>query len=206
MDNYYQEEHDREIAFKEICKDEVTYMHKEDYLPWLEKYKHLRFPGYIPEYLPLIGPQHFNQVYYQLSGMACFLRYTEEAKQANEAYKLIDFNVEKSLLDWLCLYENLGSQIHSIIETNLNAEENEEEFNTGFISIDTDYNARIAVVDYVDVLDFLSNLYDHYWKKMEEYGGIYDASKDEYEEDFEFDTEVHALRTLLEMKTDGKEE
>ena len=136
--------------------------------------------------------------------MACFLRYTEEAKQANEAYKLIDFNVEKSLLDWLCLYENLGSKIHSIIETNLNAEENEEEFNTGFISIDTDYNARIAVVDYVDVLDFLSNLYSHYWKKMEEYGGIYKASKDEYEEDFEFDTEVHVLRTLIMKKAENE--
>ena len=137
--------------------------------------------------------------------MAYFLRYTEEAKLANEAYKLIDFNVEKSLLDWLCLYENLGSQIHSIIETNLNAEENEEEFNTGFISIDTDYNARIAVVDFVDVLDFLSNLYSHYWKKMEEYGGLRDASKDEYEEDFEFDAEVHVLRTLIMKKAENEE-
>lgn len=205
MSNYFEQEHDREIAFKEICKDEITYMHKEDYLPWLEKHRHLRKEGYFPEYSPLIKPQDFNQVYYHLSDMACFLRYTEEAKQANEAYKLIDFNVEKSLLDWLCLYENLGSQIHSIIETNLNAEENEEEFNTGFISIDTDYNARIAVVDYVDVLDFLSNLYDHYWKKMEEYGGLYDARKDEYEEDFEFDTEVHALRTLIMKKAENDE-
>ena len=87
-------------------------------------------------------------------------------------------------------------------------EENEEEFNTGFISIDTDYNARIAVVDYVDVLDFLKNLYSHYWKKMEEYGGLYVASKDEYEEDFEYVSESHALKTLLEsrMKNDWNEE
>ena len=205
MSNYFAKEPDREIAFKEICKDEVTCMHKEDYLPWLEKHRHLRMEGYIPEYLPLIKPQDFNQVYYQLSRMASFLRYSEEAKQANEAYKLIDFNVEKSLLDWLCLYENLGAQIHSIIETNLNAEENEEEFNTGFVSIDTDYNARIAVVDYVDVLDFLSNLYSHYWKKMEEYGGLYKASKDEYEEHFEFDTEVHVLRTLIMNKAENEE-
>jgi hypothetical protein len=205
MSNYFKQERDREIAFKEICKDEITYMHKEDYLPWLEKHRHLRMEGYIPEYLPLIKPQDFNQVYYQLSRMASFLRYTEEAKQANEEYKLIDFNVEKSLLDWLCLYENLGYQIHPIIETNLNAEENEEEFQTGFISIDTDYNARIAVVDYVDVLDFLNNLYSHYWKKLEEYGGLRDASKDVYDDDYEFDTESHALRSLLESRMKNEE-
>jgi hypothetical protein len=116
--------------------------------------------------------------------MAACLRFNDKASKANEEYNQLDLNKEKHLIDWLCLYEKLSDKIFPLIETNLNAEENPEEFKTGFVSVDTDYNVKIAVSDYKDVLDFLSNYYNHYWNVVRKYEGLkvctYDPDFDEH--------------------------
>lgn len=150
-----------ELALKEICKDEVTYLHKEDYLPWLEKYKYLVMKYYLPDYRVLIGPQHFNQFYYMLNFMACRLPLTDLATQANMEYALFDPNDKVTLRQWFDKYEKLSDDVHSIIETNLNEDENEEEYKTGYVSVDFDYPTKIAVCDYFQINLFLANHHPH---------------------------------------------
>lgn len=184
MDSHEQYLYDCTVAMNEICKPEISFLYKEDYLPWLGKYNHLAMKNYHPAFLPIIKPQHFNQFYYLLSNMAAYLRFNDEASKANEEYNQLDFNNEKHLIDWLCMYEKLSDKIFPIIETNLNSEENPEEFETGFIAVDPDYNVNIAVSDYKHVLDFLSNYYDHYWNVVRKHEGLkectYDPDLDEH--------------------------
>ena len=189
--------HDCTVAFNALCKAETSFLCKEDYLPWLEKYSHLRMKNYHPALLPLIKAEDFNHPYYQLSSMAAYLRFKEEARNANDEYDLLELNIEKDLIDWLCRYEKLSEKIHPIIETNLNAEENPEEFETGFISVDADFNVKIAISDYKDVLDFLRNYYHHYWDVVKKYDGLkecnYDANIDEIGEP----GEEYGLREII---------
>lgn len=184
MDSHEQYLQNCNAAMNEICRAESSFLYKEDYLPWLEKHNHLAMENYHPAFLPIIKPQHFNQFYYQLANMAASLRFNDEASKANEEYNQLDLNNEKHLIDWLCLYEKLSDKLFPIIETNLNSEENPEEFETGFIAVDTDYNVKIAVSDYNHVLDFLSNYHDHYWNVVRKYEGLkestYDPDLDEY--------------------------
>ena len=178
MDTHEQYLHDCNNAFNEICKVEASFLYKDDYLPWLEKYSHLRMKNFHPVFLPIIKPQDFNQLYYQLSNIAAALQFQTEARKANDEYALIDFRIEKDLIDWLCRYEKLSDKLYPITETNFNADENPEEFETGFISVDTDFNVKIAISDYQDVLDFLSNYYHHYWDVVKKYEGLTDCTYD----------------------------
>jgi hypothetical protein len=197
MDTHEQYLHDCNIAFNERCKAEASFLYKENYLPWLQKYSHLRMKNYNPVFLPLIKPQDFNQLYYQLSNIAAALQFQNEAKRANDEYALIEFNVEKDLIDWLCLYEKLADKIFPVIETNLNSDENAEEFETGFIAVDLDYNVKIAVSDYKEVLNFLSNYYDHYWNVVRKYDRLKESTYDPDEQ-----LEVDKGKELREIITD----
>jgi hypothetical protein len=197
MDTHEQYLHDCNIAFNELCKEESSFLYKNDYLPWLEKYSHLRMKNYLPVFLPIIKPQHFNQLYYQLNSMAASLRFHDEASKANKEYHQLDFNKQKGLIDWLCSYEKLADKIHPIIETNLNCEENSDEFETDFISVDADYNVKIAVSDYKEVLDFLDNFYEHYWDIVKKYDGLKESTYDSYTEDLEEMNECKALREII---------
>ena len=178
MDSHEQYLYECTVAMNEICKPEISFLYKEDYIPWLEKYNHLKMNNYHPALLPIIKPQHFNQFYYQLSNMAASLRFNDEASKANEEYNQLDLNNEKCLVDWLCMYEKLSDKIFPIIETNLNSDENPEEFETGFIAVEPDYNVSIAVSDYKNVLDFLSNYHDHYWNVVRKYEGLKECTYD----------------------------
>ena len=178
MDTHEQHLHDCTVAMNELCKAETSFLYKEDYMPWLGTYSHLAMKNYHPAFLPIIKPQLFNQFYYLLSNMAACLRFNDKASKANEEYNQLDLNNEKHLIDWLCLYEKLSDIILPVIETNLNAEENPEEFETGFVSVDPDYNVKIAVSDYKNVLDFLSNYYNHYWNVVRKYEGLKESTYD----------------------------
>ena len=197
MDTHEKYLQDCIVAMNELCKAEASFLYKEDYLPWLEKHSHLAMKNYHPAFLPIIKPQHFNQFYYQLSNMAASLRFNDEASKANEEYNQLDLNNEKHLIDWLCLYEKLSDKIFPIIETNLNSDENPEEFETGFIAVDPDYNVSIAVSDYKNVLDFLSNYYDHYWNVVRKYEGLKDCDYDLEADEPEAMSEGKGLREII---------
>lgn len=197
MDTHQQYLHDCNIAFNELCKAEPSFLYKEDYLPWLEKYVHLRMKNYHPDFLPIIKPQHFNQLYYQLYSMAASLRFHDEASKANKEYDQLDLNNEKELIDWLCIYEKLADKIHPIIETSLNPEENSDEFETGFISVDADYNVKIAVSDYKEVLDFMDNFYEHYWDVVKKSDGLKDSIYDPNEDELGEMNEGKGLREII---------
>ena len=197
MDSHEQYLLDCNVAMNEICKAEASFLYKEDYLPWLEKYSHLAMKNYHPAFLPIIKPQHFNQFYYKLSNLAASLSFNDEASKANQEYNLLDLNNEKHLIDWLCMYEKLSDKIFPIIETNLNSEENPEEFETGFIAVDTDYNVKIAVSDYKNMLDFLSNYYVHYWNIVRKYDGLKDIDYDSEAEESEAMNAWIGLREII---------
>ena len=199
MDTHEQYLQDCKLAFNEICKAETSFLYKEDYLPWLEKYRHLRMKNYHPAYLPIIKPQDFNQLYYQLSNIASALQLQNEAQKANDEYALIDFSIEKDLIDWLCRYEKLSDKLFPIVETNLNAEENPDEFETGFISVDSEFNVKIAVSDYKVVLDFLSNFYGHYWDVVKKYEGLKECT---YDADIDAELPMDMGKELREIITE----
>jgi hypothetical protein len=150
-----------------------------------------------PDFLPIIKPQHFNQLYYQLYSMTTSLRFQDDASKANKENDQLEINKEKELNDWLCSYEKLADKIHPIIETNLNREENPDEFESSFISVDADYNVKIAVSDYKEVMNFLDNFYEHFWDVVKKNDGLKDSTYDPDEDELGEMKEGKGLREMI---------
>ena len=85
----------------------------------------------------------------------------------------------------------------AIKETPLNVEDNEEEFETGFVTVHDDFNIKIAVVDFEIVLEFFDNFFTPYMKMREKYGEVDDT---EINEDFEFSLDYKSLSDLVKER------
>ena len=146
-------------ALNEICSNEITFLHKDNYISWLAKHAYLKDEHYSFVFYPHQQFEKFNNLYFWLSEFKFYINLTPECIKANEEFNLIDISNQNEIDDWMNNVKDLGNQIFSITETSLNKDENEEEFQTGFVTVHEDLQIKIATSDFTDVLEFLDNYF-----------------------------------------------
>lgn len=146
-------------ALNEICSNEITFLHKDNYISWLAKHAYLKDEYYSLVFYPHQQFEKFNNLYFWLSKFMFYINLTPDCIRANEEFNLIDTSNQNEIDDWMYKVEDLGIQIISITETSLNEDENEDEFQTGFVTVHEDLQIKIAISDFTDVLAFLHNYF-----------------------------------------------
>lgn len=166
-----------EKAYSEIAKEDFSYLHKEDYLPWLKTHKDLydSLPSIFQDYKKI---HNFKWLYYRLNELANFLVYEQDAEQILKNFESINANSESELLGWLVeneiLVNNLGLlRLGYITEEEVMQEE--------YTSLSKDYNIKIAVVDYKNVIQLADIYFQYYWEMLAKYYSY--LNEDEFEND-----------------------
>ena len=149
-------------ALNEICRDEINYLHKENYIEWLDKYEYLKDDYYSLFFYPYPKLENFNNLFFTLSQFKLYLSLSEDCVKANNDYRTIDISNEDKIIEWLKKVEQLGNKIYPIIETSLNEDENEDEFPTGYVTVHEDLQIKISTKDFKNVLEFIGNYLTHY--------------------------------------------
>lgn len=181
-------------AINEISSKETNYLHKADYVDWINKHEHLKDEHYGFLFYPFLQLENFNYLFFILSQYKFYVELTEVCIQANQEWLGTDISNEDALIEWLIKFEKLGNSLDAIKETPLNVEDNEEEFETGFVTVHDDFNIKIAVVDFENVLEFFDNFFTPYFKMCEKYGEV---DNTEINEDFEFPLDYKSLQELV---------
>ena len=164
-----------EDAINEICNADINSLHKEIYINWLDKYEHLKDERYSFYFFPHPRLEKFNNLFYSLSQFKYYLYFTEDCIKANQAFRAIEVSNEDELIKWLISVENLGDKIHTIIETSLNKDENEDEFETGYVTAHEDLIIKISIADFKEVLEFTNHFFSHYWRTYYKYCEMYET-------------------------------
>jgi len=140
----------------------------------------------------------FQQLIFILSQYKFYVELTEACNQANQECRLTDISNEDVLLEWLIKFEKLGNSLDAIKETPLNIEDNEEEFETGFVTVHDGFNIKTAVADFEKVLEFFGNFFTPYFKMYEKYGKENTLTSNEnINEDIEFSLEYKSLQEIV---------
>ena len=181
-------------AINEISSEETNYLHKADYVDWIIKYEHLKDEQYGFLFYPFLQLENFNYLFFILSQYKFYVELNDDCIKANQEYIVTDISNEDELLKWLIKFEKLGNSLDAIKETPLNIEDNEEEFETGFVTVHDKMNIKIAVADFKNVLEFFDNFFTPYMKMHEKYGEV---DNTEINEDFKFPLDYKSLQELV---------
>jgi len=185
-------------AINEISSKETNYLHKADYVDWVNKYEHLKDEQYGFLFYPFLQMENFNYLFFILSQFKFYVELNDDCIKANQEYIVTDISNEDALLEWLIKYEKIGTSLEVIKETPLNIYDNEEEFETGFVTVHDGFNVKISTSDFTNVLDFFGNFFSPYMKMLEKYGEEIDPAMNEnINEDFEFSLEYKSLKELV---------
>ena len=160
------------VALNEICRNNLNYLHKEIYINWIDKYEYLKEERFCLSFFPYSKLKKFNKLFFKLSQFKFYLDLTEDCIKANQEFSNTDISNEDELIEWLIKVEDLGDKLHSIIETSLNKYENEDEFQTGYVTAHEDFKIKISIADFKDVLEFLDNYITPYWRIYEKYSEV----------------------------------
>lgn len=182
------------VAINEICREETNYLHKVDYVDWINKYAYLKDENFRFLFYPFPQLENFNNLFFILSQYKFYVELNDKCIQANQEYLLTDISNEDALLDWLIKYEKIGTSLEVIKETPLNIYDNEEEFETGFVTIHDELNIKIAVADFKNILEFFDNFFTPYFNMCEKYGEV---DNTEINEDFVFPVDYKSLSDLV---------
>ena len=181
-------------AIKEISSKETNYLHKADYVDWINKYEHLKDEQYGFLFYPFLQMENFNYLFFILSQFKFYVELNDDCIKANQEYIVTDISNEDALLEWLIKFEKLGNSLDAIKETPLNIYDNEEEFETGFVTVHDKLNIKIAVADFKNILEFFDNFFTPYFNMCEKYGEV---DNKEINEDFEFPLDYKSLSDIV---------
>lgn len=184
-------------AINEICRKKTNYLHRADYVDWISKHEYLKDENFRFLFYPFPQLEKFNNLFFILSQYKSYVELNEKCIQANQEYFLTDISNEDALLDWLIKYEKIGTSLEVIKETPLNIYDNEEEFETGFVTVHDNLNIKIAVADFKNILEFFDNFFTPYFNMCEKYGEI---DNTEINEDFVFPLEYKSLKDYVDEK------
>ena len=191
-------------ALHEIRRKKTNYLHKADYVDWINKYEYLKDENFRFLFYPFPQLEKFNNLFYTLYQYKFYAELTEACIQANKEHSVTDISNEDELIEWLIKFEKLGNSLDAIKETPLNIEDNEDEFETGFVTVHDKMNIKIAVADFENVLEFFDNFFTPYFNMCEKYGEV---DSTEINEDFEFPLDYKSLSDLLkERKLKGSKD
>ena len=143
-------------AYTELIQEDVVLLHKEEYVPWLEKYKEL-FTSFPEVYARFNRCSKFTYLYSQLSALADCLNNEVDAKKALEEFTLIQSSDEALLQDWLVRYGSISSKFIEVIMYHASEE---EMFGNGYIKLYEDKKARVAFDEFKNIYDF-ENIYNN---------------------------------------------
>jgi hypothetical protein len=153
-----------ERAMKELCKDDVAYLTKKDYVDWIERYNGL-FDEIFSPFDSFQGFEKFTWIHYWLKEYADYLKYEIGAKTALEEFRKINLMNEAELLGWLVRYEELGEKLILIGDRCF---KDENEALGKYERVFKDYEILIAVSDYINVINLSKCFYKYHmnmWKK-----------------------------------------
>ncbi len=184
-------------ALNEICGDETNCLHKADYVDWLNKHEYLKDENFRFLFYPFPQLESFNNLFFILSQYKFYIELTAECIQANKEYSVTDISNEDALIEWLIKFEKLGNSLDAIKETPLNIYDNEEEFETGFVTVHDGFNIKISTADFNNVLEFFDNFFTPYFNMCEKYGEV---DNTEINEDFVFPVEYKSLSDLVKER------
>lgn len=188
-------------ALNEICRKKNNYLHRADYVDWINKHEYLKDENFRFLFFPFPQLEKFNNLFFILSQYKFYVELNDDCIQANIEYSVTDISNEDALLDWLIKYEKIGTSLEVIKETPLNIYDNEEEFETGFVTVHDGFNIKISTADFTNVLDFFGNFFSPYMKMLEKYGEEIDpAMHENINEDFVFPLEYKSLKDCVEEK------
>jgi hypothetical protein len=164
--NWYQKNlKNVERAMKELCKDDVAYLTKEDYVDWIEKYDGLYEEIFSP-FDSFNGFEKFIWIHNWLKEYADYLKYEIGAKTALEEFGKINLMNESELLRWLVRYEDLGGKLIHVGIRIFNMEGGNV---LGIYErVFKDYDIFIAVSDYMNLINFsicFNKYHMNMWKK-----------------------------------------
>ncbi len=152
-------------AINEISSTDITYLTKDDYIYWLEKYKGLK-DSLKDIHIVFNKTGVFSDIYFSFSEMVEFLEYEADAYNGNEEFKLIDISNETLIIQFLLKYEDcirsLGSLIYSYFPS-------KEEPYQGFVEFKKKHKIYISVSDFETVLRFINKFNPIYWDAVEKY-------------------------------------
>jgi len=184
-------------AINVISSKETNYLHEADYVDWINKYEHLKDEQYGFLFYPFLQLENFNYLFFILSQYKFYVELNDDCIKANQEYIVTDISNEDALLEWLIKFEKLGNSLDAIKETPLNIYDNEEEFETGFVTVHDKMNIKIAVADFKNILEFFDNFFTLYFKMCEKYGEV---DNTEINEDFEFSLDYKSLSDLVKER------
>jgi hypothetical protein len=181
-------------AINQICREEANYLHKADYVDWINKHEYLKDELYRLLFYPFPQLEKFNNLFFTLYQYKFYVELNDDCIKANQEYIVNDISNEDALLEWLIKFEKLGNSLDAIKETPLNIYDNEEEFETGFVTVHDKLNIKIAVADFKNILEFFDNFFTPYFNMCEKYGEV---DKTEINEDFVFPVDYKSLSDLV---------
>lgn len=166
-----------EKAYNEIAKEDFSYLHKDDYLPWIKKYKELydSLPSRFRNYKNF---HNFKWLYYRLNDLANFLVYEADAEQILKKFESINCKSEPELLGWLVDNEILSINL-ALLKLSYITEE--DVMQKEYTSLSDDYNIKIAVEDYKNVIQLADIYFSYYWEMFAKYYSY--LNEDEFEND-----------------------
>lgn len=189
-------------ALNEICRDQINYLQKEDYVNWLDKHEYLKDEHYSFSFYPFPKLENFNNLCFKLNQFKYYVELTEDCIKANNEFNDIDISEEEELIEWLIKFETLGNKMDCIFETTLNKYENEEEFETGFVTAHEDFKLKVSLADFKHVLKFIDNFFTPYWRFFEKYS---EESAPEINETQNENIEISkAVKSLYELVSEKK--
>jgi len=145
-------------------------------------------------FYPFLQLENFNYLFFILSQYKFYVELNDDCIKANQEYIVTNISNEDALLEWLIKFEKLGNSLDAIKETPLNIEDNEEEFETGFVTVHDKLNIKIAVADFDNILEFFDNFFTPYFNMCEKYGEV---DSTEINEDFKFSLDYKSLQELV---------
>lgn len=152
-------------AIDEISSSDITYLAKDDYIYWLEKYKGLK-DSLKDIHIVFNKTGVFSDIYFSFSEMVEFLEYEADAFKGLQEFKLIDGSNESQIIQFLLKYEDIIRNLDSIIYFYMPSE---EEPYQGFVEFKKRQKIYISVSDYQIVLRFINKFNPIYWEAVEKY-------------------------------------
>ena len=152
-------------AIDEISSTDKTYLTKDDYIYWLEKYKGLK-DSLKDIHIVFNKTGVFSDIYFSFSEMVEFLEYEADAFKGLQEFKLIDVSNETQLIQFLLKFEDSIRNLDSLIYFYLPSE---EEPYQGFVEFKKKHRIYISVSDYQTVLRFINKFNPIYWEAVEKY-------------------------------------
>jgi uncharacterized protein (UPF0216 family) len=163
-------------AVDELVKKENSVLDLADAAKWLIKHKELE------ESIDIFSAtstsrDKFTILYSFVSRICEVANHKEESETALNIYvkENVSKDDEASVIQWLMSFERLGAyELRGLTKRYFN---NEEEFATGYVKLQKNYNILINVKDFDAQITFINLFNSYYWNILNKYDTLSDEER-----------------------------